>query len=177
MRVWRAALVAMVLVAGVLSVSATPATAARVTFEDGANDASRSVDIRSVRVVNEDRVAVRTTFQNLVNRECGSTSLLVYLDTARRNAGPEYVLAGQLFCEWDAFRVEGWRDHTWRRLLQCDIDLRTRAGRGGSATFDVDRSCLRRPGGVRVAVKSSGLRGSSDWAPRRLAFYPSVHRH
>jgi hypothetical protein len=166
--------VAAVSTAVALTLTATvPASAARDTFTDRHNDARRGVDIRTVTVVNEDRIVVRTTFDWLSRR--GSTGLSVYFDTNRRNHGPEYAAVGGLYdgTDWQALRVDGWNDRTPRLLLRCDIDLRVRHGRGGQATYDLARKCLRDPGDIRVTSKSGGP-GRNDWAPRHQTFYPTV---
>ncbi len=165
--------VAGVCTAVAMTLTATvPASAARETFTDRHNDARRGVDIRTVTVVNEDRIIVRTTFDSLSRR--GSTGLSVYFDTNRRNHGPEYAAVGGLFpgTDWQALRVDGWNDRDPRLLLRCDIDLRVRYDRE-TATYDLARECLRDPGDIRVTSKSGGP-GRNDWAPRHQTFYPTV---
>lgn len=165
--------VAAVATAVAMTLTATvPASAARETFTDRYNDARRGVDIRAVTVVNEDRIVVRTTFDNLSRR--GSTGLSVYFDTNRRNHGPEYAAFGGLFpgTDWQALRVDGWNDRNPTLLLRCDIDLRVRYDRE-TATYDLARNCLRDPGDIRVTSKSGGP-GRNDWAPRHQTFYPTV---
>ena len=179
-RAGRIGLVLLVAVAALLSVTVTSASAARETFVDRANDAGPSLDIREVRVVNEDRVLIRTTFEHLYRHR--PVGLAVYLDTRRNNPGPEYYVSGGLYrgTDWQAARVDKWRDRTPQLLVQCDVDLRLRYGRGGTATYDFDRACLRRPDEVRVAAKSeAGRRGptAKDWAPRRETFYSPVDHH
>ena len=168
--------VAAVITAVAMTLTATlPASAARETFTDRRDDARRGVDIRTVTVVNEDRIVVRTTFDSL-SRD-GSTGLSVYFDTDRRNHGPEYAAVGGLYpgTDWQALRVKGWNDRNPTLLLRCDIDLRVRYARA-TATYDLDRRCLRRPDDIRVTSKSGGP-GRNDWAPRHQTFYPAVdHR-
>ncbi len=176
MRVLRAGTVLLV-VATVLSLTSGPAAAADRTFTDRANDAPRGVDIRSVKVLNDGpRIIVRTKFDQL--RRNGSTGLSVYFDTNRRNRGPEYAAVGGLFegTDWTALRVDGWRDRSPRLLMRCDIDLRTRYGRQGTATYDIARRCFGSPGAIRVAA-TSGAQNATDWAPRRHRFYPRRVSH
>ena len=176
MRVWGPGAVLLTAVAMALSMTAGPASAARQSFSDRAHDAQRGVDIRGVTVVNNDSVLVRTRFDRLQRR--GSTGLTVYFDTQRRNRGPEYAATGGLFrgTDWQALRVDGWRDRSPQLLLRCDIDLRVRYGIGGTATYELARGCLRRPDDIRVSARSSGP-GRDDWAPRSRTFYRAVdHR-
>ncbi len=180
MRIWRTALVLMAAVPAVAT-AVPPAAAATDTFTDRANDARRGVDIRSVHVANERTVLVRTTFDSVNRRRL--INLYVYLDTNRRNHGPEYYLAGGIWrgTDWQALRIDGWHDRTPRLLLHCDVDLRVRYGRSGTATYEVARGCLRLPDEVRVSVKSQKSARQPpvpyDWAPRRQSFSKPVdHR-
>jgi len=157
----------------VLLLGVSPASAERQTFRDRANDAQRGVDIRTVHVSNAGRILVRTKFDYLGRR--GSTGLAIYFDTNRRNAGPEYLAAGGLFEGSDSIlgRIAGWNDQFADWSSGCRYDLRIHYGRGGTATIDLARGCLRRPGEIRATAKSNGP-GRNDWAPRRRTFYPAV---
>jgi hypothetical protein len=174
MRKWRAssALVGA-LVAVLTTTTAGPASAATARFTDAAGDAHRGVDIRAVRVVNDDRIVVRTRFDFL--NPTAARGLTVYFDTDRPNPGPEYAAVGGLnnSSDWQALRIGRWNDPTPRQLRRCDIDLRLRFGEHGVATFDIARSCFREPGAIRVAVRAGGP-NSQDWAPARRTFYPRV---
>jgi hypothetical protein len=175
-RRWWPAAALLTAVAVILSMTAGPVSAARQTFDDRAHDANRGVDIRGVTIVNEDSVLVRTRFDRLQRQ--GSTGLTVYFDTRRRNRGPEYAAVGGLFVgtDWQALRIDGWRDRSPQLLMHCDIDLRVRYGRGGTATYELARGCLRRPDEIRVSARSGGP-GPDDWAPRHRTFYRAVdHR-
>jgi hypothetical protein len=172
MRMWRSAVVLVVTVATALSITAAPASGARARFDDPADDARRGVDILSVQVVNDDRVIVRTTFDRL--RRHGSTGLAVFIDTVRRNRGPEYLAGGGLFegTDFALSRIDGFNDPP-QGPLSCDIDLRIHF-RTGVATFDIARRCLRRPDAIRVSLKADDGPGPNDWAPRRRVFFPPV---
>ena len=174
MQKWRAgtALVGA-LVAVLTTTTAGPASAATARFSDPAGDAHRGVDIRAVRVVNDDRIVVRTRFDFL--SPTAARGMTVYFDTDRANRGPEYAAVGGLnnSSDWQAIRIGRWNDPTPRLLFRCDIDLRLRFGKPGVATFDIARSCFRRPDAIRVAARAGGP-NSQDWAPARKTFFPSV---
>ena len=174
MRLWCSVLAVLVTVATAVSLTVAPASAARQTFPDRANDAHRGVDILSVRVVNDDRIRVRTTFDVLRDRGFDSTFMGVYVDTNRRNPGPEYLFDAGLFWEGYAFRVDGWRDRTPRVLWDCGFRWRAQTGRLASATFVIDRDCFRRINKVRVSVVTGDGRGANDWSPRHRTFHPAV---
>jgi hypothetical protein len=152
MRLWCSVLGVLVTVATALSLTAAPASAARQTFPDRANDAHRGVDILSVRVVNDHRIRIRTTFDALRDRGFDSTFMGVYVDTNRRNPGPEFLFDAGLFWEGHAFRTDRWRDRTPRPLWDCGCRWRAQAGRLASATFVIDHDCFRRINKVRVSV-------------------------
>jgi hypothetical protein len=179
MQKWRAgtALVGA-LVAVLTTTTAGPASAATATFADPAGDAHRGVDIRAVRVVHEDHIVVRTTFDYLNRR--AARGLTVYVDTDRGNRGPEYAAVGGLndSSDWQAIRIGRWNDRTPQQLMRCDIDLRLRFGPSGTATFDIarTRSCFGRPAAIRVAVRAGGP-NSQDWAPGRKRFFPQSVEH
>ncbi len=164
-------------VMALVATTAGPASADARTFTDREDDAHRGLDIRSVRVVNEARILVRTQF-DFINRNAGR-GLSVYFDTDRSDHGPEYVASGGISDtrDWNAVRIEGWNDRNGHVLRRCDIDLRVRFGRHGVATFDIARGCFRHPAAIRVAAKAEGYREGKDWAPRRQQFYPTGVDH
>ena len=166
------------LVAALTTTTAGPASAATATFTDRADDAHRGIDIRTVRVVHEDRIVVRTTFDFL--NPHAARGLTVYFDTDRTNRGPEYAAVGGLndSSDWQALRIGRWNDRTPQQLMRCDIDLRLRFGAAGRATFDIarTRSCFGRPDAIRVAVRAGGP-DTQDWAPGRKRFFPESVEH
>jgi hypothetical protein len=165
----------VMLVVAPLTMSTLSASAETETFTDRANDARRGVDIRSVRVTNADRIVVRTTFDHLFRRE--ATDLTVYVDTKRRNRGPEYIAAGGTFVgtDWDVFRVDGWHDGNPTLVGHCDIRFRLHFGPSGRARVDIARGCLGHPDVIRVSTRARGP-GPNDWAPRRVTFSSPVNR-
>jgi hypothetical protein len=179
MQKWRAGTALAGALAAVLTMTtAGPASADTASFTDPAGDAHRGVDIRTVRVVHEDRIVVRTTFDYLNRR--AARGLAVYFDTDQANRGPEYAAVGGLndSSDWQAIRIGRWNDRTPQLLMRCDIDLRLRFGPAGKATFDVarTRSCFGRPDAIRVAARASGP-SSQDWAPGRKRFFPGTVEH
>lgn len=79
--------------------------------------------------------------------------------------------------DWQAVRIEDWRQRDAHLLLRCDIDMRVRYD-AGIVTFDIARRCFERPGRIRVAATSSNGNQPSqrDWAPRHRHFYDWVRR-
>jgi hypothetical protein len=151
-RRWLARLVSLVTVASALAMTAAPTAAARATFDDRVKDAPRGMDIRSIRVVNEQRVNVRTEFRYLKNRSVNSIASALYIDTKRRNHGPEFVMSGTMFFEVYFYRTKGWQGPS--EFLDCDVRGRATDGRFGNASFSFARRCLGRPDEVRVAAVS-----------------------
>lgn len=151
-----------------------PADANTATFSDRAHDANRGVDILRVRVNNGPRIVVSVQFQELSRDSAGGVS--VFFDTRGADHGPEYVVhAGVGYgTDYQAVRIEGWRDRSGHLLLHCDLGLDLNYARD-TATIDVKRSCFQHPGRIRVNVVRTGLhQGSEDYAPRRHRFYDWV---
>lgn len=162
-------------VAAAVLLPIAPASADARTFDDRANDARRGLDIREVRVVNDDRLIVRAHFDFVARRK--PRGWTVFFDTRRRDRGPEFSASGGLRedTDWQVGRIEGWNSDG-QILHRCDIDMRIRFGSRGVATFDLSPRCFNRPASVRVAVRSTGLGGSGDWAPRRYRLFGAVDR-
>lgn len=170
----RSALASLVAVTTVLTVTALPASAAKQRFRDAANDAHDGIDIRAVRVVNEDGIRVVTTLDRFRNRGVDSTEVAVYFDTNRRDYGPEYFVGAQLFT-WELeppSRIDGWRDRSPRTLSNCRWHLKTETG--GYVTFYLARDCFRNINKVRVSVVTGDGRGANDWSPRHRTFHSAV---
>lgn len=143
---------------------AAPAGAASITLHDQ-DDYASLADISAVTVRHtDDRVVVRTRFDDL--RRDGAADMRINLDTDPTRAGAEYALLAGLF--------EG-TDYTLRRVvdgkltglpLTCShrltIDWSTDVAR-----FSAGRGCLGKPDEVRVQVKATDGTDAShpitDW--------------
>ena len=156
---------------------AMPAAADVRRFADAANDASTSVDIRSVRVDNSttarDQVIVVV---RQVNVRLGD-AIEIFLDTRPGDPGPEYSIGGATASEYLLQHREHWKGHGRVVPFRCGYSLRINAETDRSRAV-IQRSCLRHPGKVRVAIRA--VRGfpstSRDWAPARRTWSRWVRR-
>jgi hypothetical protein len=174
-RVWRSAAVVGVALMASLS-TLQPAHADTRRFTDRAGDTSLPADLTTVRVSNGPerlQVAVRP------GRVQAGDYFAFWLDTRPRNAGPEYKVGvlpnsdGFGLVRVGAFGQQG-------TPVRCD-GLRATADAFAPewVSISVPRSCLRNPGGVRVAVKARYTEGEQqvvDWAPARRRFFGWVAR-
>jgi hypothetical protein len=153
-----------------------PAHADTRRFSDRAGDSGLPADLTTVRVSNGAevlKVAVRP------GRVQSGDEFTFWLDTRPKNPGPEYEVG--LLPNSDGFgmlRVDAFGDQG--TPVRCD-DLRGTADIFAPAwvSIVVPRSCVRRPGKVRVAVQAryaDGNRGVVDWAPARRTFFGWVAR-
>jgi len=158
-------------------VLAVPAAADVRRFTDAANDASTSVDIRAARVDNS------TTARNQVivvvrqeNVRLGD-AIEIFLDTRPGDPGPEYSIGGATASEYLLRHREHWKGPGRVVPFRCGYRLRINEETDRTRAV-MQRSCLRHPGRVRVAIRV--VRGippiSRDWAPARRTWSPWVRR-
>jgi hypothetical protein len=164
-------LTGLVLVTGGLTAS-LPAAAETRNFADGTTS-STTMDTHRVTVVNDQRLTVRVTVDDL-QRRAGQGSATSWLDTDSSRSGPEFVIESGLWdSDWQIFRATGWQA-SGHGPLPCDIDQRL--------NFDTDTiawttgsGCLGRYGRVRVSTVTRGG-GETDHSPGLRTFHPWVAR-
>jgi hypothetical protein len=97
------ALASAVVAASVVS----PASAAERTFTDKEGDVRGGFDIQSVRVVNTGKwIKIRTHHRNLRYRGTHGGGVSVYIDTVRRQNGPEFRFSGPVGFDGDCAPLE-----------------------------------------------------------------------
>ncbi len=156
----------------VLMLSAAVGSAATKRFTDP-NDA-RGIDIRSVRVSYGAGLHVRARYDGRIR--VGQTYAL-WIDTNRRNPGPEYYFS---FIPWSEVgslqRVSGFRDRT-RTLTQCQRLAGGVNEERQVVGWDVAGRCLHNAKRVRIALQFTRSNGTdADWAPGFRQLYPWVRR-
>jgi len=157
----RAAVAAGVLILVPLGVAA-PAHGASADIRDARDDMGHKADIQRVRVVHQARVRVLVHHRDLTRQ--GKKGAAVFLDTDRRDRGPEYAFVGGIFegTDYALLKVKGWNTRDGRRV-NCQHDLQLRYAREVSE-FRIGRGCLGRPAAVRVAVRVTAERVGGGWA-------------
>lgn len=173
--------VAVVSMVAMLTASAAPAHAGSRSFADPAGDTMSSASVPEgtgdiVRVrVDHGRRSVSVQVDHSRHGSTPQEGYVVYLDTARKHAGPEFTLTwiSYLYGSDSLFRVSGWEDDRGKQV-RCRTSARSL---DHGVRFTVPRSCLRRhgkvPAKVRVGVWAMNQyeRESDDYAPRRHRFY------
>jgi hypothetical protein len=174
MRARTAAVTAAVTVVAASAVFAGGARAEVAVFDDS-GDVDSSVDLLRVRVDNgaadPDQVRVRIVQDDL---QIGD-EVTVFLDTKRRDAGPEWKVTGLPAAEWVLIRTEGWASTapevscaSGSMAMHLDTDV---------TRVVLPRSCLDdlEPGKVRAAVRVfRDDPPARDWARKRRTFLPWV---
>ena len=148
------------------------------SFSDAAGDSGRAPDIRTVDV--SYAKALRIQAHHVGPKLSVTTSVTYWLDTRRRDKGPEYrAFAVPNSDSFGLLRVEGWKSKgtpvKCRGLrMRADIFDQTR-----TLTLRAPGRCIGDPPRVRVAVRvlKHGKGGPwRDWAPAAFHFYGWVGR-
>ena len=158
-----------------LLVSGGMVNAATRTFTDP-ND-SPTIDIRKVHVTYRDSLRLRVEHDG---RIAVGQMYAFWIDTRRRNPGPEYYAAFRPNAEVPPLkRVSGFGDRTKTKVTCHRMAGGANALRPhGDVTFKVAGGCLGNPKRVRVSIHFIKANGSSaDWAPAARRLYPWVQRH
>ena len=160
---------------------AAPANAGRYGVDDP-RDTSHGSDVLALQVrYGQRELVVKTVHVNLRRDPASGSNATIWIDTDRRDRGPEYVFVSGYFSGTDYVlrHADGFARSTWGKPVEAgDYSLRLdyRRERG---TVIVSRAALGGPGAVRVAVRVSGTRsdgtsrGLVDWVgqPRSLSLW------
>lgn len=122
-------------------------------------------------------VKIWTQHRNLKHSGPADGGIIFYVDTRRRNPGPEFSMGGPIGFDGDygLVPIRGWGDTG--RPKSCH-GLRYHVSyKHNRVRTAIPRKCLgRHVKKIRVAVLSARSGGRNDWAPRRHHFYPAVAR-
>jgi len=178
------AAVATLSAAAVTIALAGPASAELYGIDDPM-DTFHGSDVLALQVRNgQDNVNVTTFHSNLRRDPATGSAGRIYVDTNRRDAGPEYVFVGGFFegTDYQLLHTEGFAPGQWGKpVANGDYVMRVRYGKE-RVRFLMSRAALGNPGAVRVAVRVSGTRtdgtsrGLVDWVGKRRAFTPWISR-
>ena len=170
-----------VLAAGlVLTCAVAPAEADTRRFRDRAGETGVESDITRVSVTNGARGGRRLVVKAAVGDLAPEDSFLFFVDTRRRNAGPEYLVrlrpnsTGPLLR-----RIAGWGDVGSGHAVRCR-GLRGKADAFGRdrVQVSVPRRCVHTPRQVRIGIQARfpyPNRVIVDWAPKRRSTFGRVH--
>lgn len=175
---------AAVLSAAALSLGlVAPANAALYGVDDP-EDTFHGSDLRAVQVRDaEHKLVVTTTHDNLRRDPSTGSAGSVYLDTDRRNRGPEYVFVGGYFggTDYALLHTDGFGHKKWGKAVNGRY-LMTIDYKADTVRMAMSRKAVGNPGKVRVAVRVSGTRtdgtskGLVDWLGEPRSFTPWVAR-
>ena len=158
-----------------VTAATAPAHAERVTYEDPADAAASSTDIRTVRI-NHARAKVRVVvgFTELRRRAPeGSAGLTIALDTDPEQRGAEYRLGTGLQAGTDYQLMRVRQGRVVGEPLTCAHRVRLRFARD-RLVFRAARACLGAPDRLRIGVRMHDRREGAapvvDWLgePRSL---------
>jgi hypothetical protein len=130
------------------------------------------MDIHRVGVVNEKRLQIRVTVENLQAKPGRSAS--AWIDTDPQRSGPEFFIGSGLFdSDWQITRADGW--HPKGDPLSCNIDQRL-LFKKDVIVWATGKDCLGKYGTVRVSVETQ-QGDHKDFSPSMHAFHPWVARY
>lgn len=151
--------------------STTPAYAAEVVVNDGADATASLTDIRKVRVDHGDeQLTVRVNFPDL--RKQADAGLNIFIDKGPRR-GPEFALFTPLFSgsDYAVLRMKRWQPVGGP--VECDYDAAFRWKRD-VLVFTADRGCFGNPDKLRVGMRMRDVADAShpvtDWLIGRREF-------
>ncbi len=147
-------------------------------FTDARNDSASSVDIRSVRVDNSSAARQKVIVSVRQDRVHLGDSIQIYLDTRRRDPGPEYAIGGAPSSEYFMYHQERWKGRGRLVPFRCRYSLKIHENTDRTRAV-IPRACLDFPGKVRVAVQAQrGFRPvtSRDWAKAKRTWFQPVAR-
>lgn len=156
---------------------AGPAHAESIRVSDP-QDTFHGSDLRAVQVKHHQRNVVVVTSHTDLRRDPRTGSAgAVYIDTNRKDAGPEFVFVGGYFegTDYQLLETEGFGHRTWGEPVDGSYSMRVRYGHD-LVRMRVSRAAIGKPAQVRVAVRVSGTRtdgtstGLVDWLGARRSF-------
>jgi hypothetical protein len=144
-------------------------------FGDPAGDSGEATDIRRVVVRYEHRLRITVRYPGDTLE--GSSRVHYWIDTRRRNPGPEYFVEVLPNTELgDLLRVDTWSTADGEAVdcpsLRAYADIFAEKPR---TWVSMRPRCVGAPGTVRVAVVTRDG-ASRDWVERRRTFTAAVHR-
>jgi hypothetical protein len=134
-------------------------------------DTSHGSDLRAVHVKHGDfNVVVTTNHTNLRRDPATGSSGAVYVDTNRKDRGPEFVFVGGYFqgTDYALLRTEGFGHRNWGARVVGSYEMTIDYAKE-QVRMRMSRAVLGNPGKVRVAVRVAGARtegtstGLVDW--------------
>jgi hypothetical protein len=160
---------------------AGPAHAASIGVKDP-QDTFHGSDLRAVQLKNRvANVVVVTSHTNLRREPRTGSSGAVYVDTHRRDKGPEFVFVGGYFAgtDYQLLQTEGFGRKSWGAPADGSYEMTVDYAKE-RVRMRMSREALGNPGKVRVAVRVSGTRtdgtstGLVDWLGEPRDFTPWV---
>lgn len=170
---------AAVAVTALLTLGLAAPADAGVYGVDDPRDTSHGSDVLALQVRNGQRdVVVKTLHVNLRRAPSSGSSATIYVDTVRRDRGPEFVFAAGYFSGTDYVlrHTDGFAHSTWGKPVENGDYLLRLDYRRDRAKVLLSRAALGNPGAVRVAVRVSGTRsdgtsrGLVDWVGKPRSF-------
>jgi hypothetical protein len=143
-----------------------------ISYDDRVGETTSRSDIKRVVVDHrhqKERLSVRARLTKVVY----GVEFAVYLDTRRKNKGPEWKIWAYADSEWGILKVRGWNDQG-RQGPVCGRASYTKSTDSVVARVTIPTKCLRIRSSVRVAVATIDPRNGTDWVPHRKTFLPPV---
>ena len=171
---------AAVVSAAALALGLTAPANADLYGIDDPQDTFHGSDLRAVQLKNGHSNVVVTTYHSNLRRDPATGSAgSVYLDTDRRDRGPEFVFVGGYVSGTDyrLLHTEGFGRNKWGAPADGSHELTVDYAKE-AVRMRMSRQPFDKPGKVRVAVRIVGTRtdgtstGLVDWLGKRASFTP-----
>ena len=150
---------------------------------DDPHDSSHGSDLHALHVRNAgENVDVTTHHADLRRAPSTGSAGTIYVDTDRRDRGPEYVFVGGFYegTDYRLLETEGFGRSAWGDSIEHGDYIMRVSYAKDRVRIRMSRAALGNPDDVRVAVRISGTTkdGSSvvDWAGKPRSFTPWIAR-
>ena len=146
---------------------------------DDPDDTSNGVDVLAMTVRNgKSNVNVITVHDDLRRAPSSGAGGSIFIDTVKKDKGPEYVFVGGFFdgTDYTLLETEGFSQKSWGQPVENgDYILRVNY-RTDEARVRMSRAALGNPGAVRVVMRAAGSSGAVDWVSQKRVFSPWIAR-
>ena len=181
----RTPILAVVLAAAALPIALAAPAHAELYGVDDPHDTSHGSDVTSLSVRNgAEDLKITTSHVDLRRDPATGSGGPFYIDTNRRDRGPEYVLSAGFYegTDYVLRHTEGFGSKQFGRPVSHGDYMMRVDYRRDQVHVKIQQATLRTPDAVRVSVRVSGQRtdgtshGLVDWVGTKHWFTPWVDR-
>lgn len=146
---------------------------------DDPDDTTHGVDVLSMTVRNgKTNVNVITVHDDLVRDHASGAGEAIYIDTVKKDKGPEFVFVGGLFegTDYTLLTTEGFSQESYGEPVENGDYIMRINYRTDQVRVRMSRAALGNPDAVRVVIRAAGPTGAADWVSQKRVFSPWIAR-